>query len=100
MNHSTAQKTLLCSMALNDLDNLLSSTGVPLGCRRTRTTLLAAEFLRLYGDDVAIVMRTPPQLAAVCDVSTATLVVPSIPWLSVSVDDLTCRLEKLTRSDI
>jgi hypothetical protein len=101
--HSSAWKAQISFMAHDDILNHLSSTAVPHGCPRTRSTILASEFVRLYGDQVATAFRTPPQSAAAFDVPTPSAAVSSASptsWLSVSIDDLTRRLEKLSRADI
>ncbi|KAG1834029.1 hypothetical protein F4604DRAFT_1963829 [Suillus subluteus] len=103
MRDLSARKTQLSSLTHEDLLDQLSSTAVPIGCPRTRSTVLAAEFEKLYGEQVAIALRAPPEVVAVIGVphaSSAASVELSMTWLSVSIDELTRRLEKVSRADI
>ncbi|KAG2750128.1 hypothetical protein P692DRAFT_20734239, partial [Suillus brevipes Sb2] len=90
-------------MTHEDLLDHLSSTTLPVGCPRNRASVLSAAFQNLYGEQVAIALRGPPDLgnelhlrAALSEAS----VDLTLPWLSVSIDDLTRRLEKLSRAEI
>jgi hypothetical protein len=103
MNHFSAQKTRLSVMTSEHLLDHLSSTPLPRGCPRTRSTILTAYFETIYGEHVARALRAPPEITAVFDVpsvSSAAAADLSMPWISASLDDLTRRMEKLSRADI
>ncbi|KAG1905577.1 uncharacterized protein F5891DRAFT_1170541 [Suillus fuscotomentosus] len=80
----------------------LLTAPVPPACRRTRGTLLAAEFQKLYGPEVATALHTPPVISASLAIDSAATQVSeamSLPWISASIDDLARHLEKLNRTD-
>ncbi|KAG2096713.1 uncharacterized protein F5147DRAFT_778221 [Suillus discolor] len=103
MRHFSAHKTQLSVLMPDDFLDHLTSTVVPFGCPRTRVSILAAKFQNLYSEQVASALRAPPDVVGVYDVPTvlsAASVSISMPWLTVSLDDLTRRLEKLSRAEI
>jgi hypothetical protein len=73
LTHFCRQRTMLSAMCTDDLFDHLSSRSVPLGCARSRSTVLAAEFQALYGETLASALRTPPSLHAFFDMDTAAL---------------------------
>ncbi|KAG1755667.1 hypothetical protein EDB19DRAFT_422258 [Suillus lakei] len=74
----------------------LLTAPVPPACTRTRGTLLAAEFQKLYGPEVATALHTPPIISASLTINSAATRASeamSLPWILASVDDLARRLE-------